>query len=125
MQNADTSSEFIPHQRACMANGMHRIEPPSLPSPRICHKYPEHVTHRHNTEQPPFAEIHSFRDESCAHNMSKRRLATVRSKIRRTTSRPTQSVDHSSEIRRRTRTVHQIAAIDKHVAATVHQKISI
>ena len=84
---------------------------------------PEHVTHRHNTEQPPFAEIHSFRDKSCAHNMSKRRLATVRSKIRRTTSRPTQSVDHSSEIRRRTRTVHQIAAIGKHVAATVHQKI--
>ena len=83
---------------------------------------PEHVTHRHNTEQPPFAEI---RDKSCAHNMGKRRLATVRSKIRRTTSRPTQSVDHSSEIRRRTRTVHQIAAIDKHVAATVHQKHSI
>ena len=84
---------------------------------------PEHVTHRHNTEQPPFAESHSFRDKSCAHNMSKRRLATVRSKIRRTTSRPTQSADHSSEIRRRTRTVRQIAAIGKHVAATVHHKI--
>ena len=89
----------------------------------ICHKYPEHATHRHNSEQPPFADIHCFRDKSCAHDMSKRGLATVRSKIRRTTSRPTQSVDHSSEIRRRTRTVHQIAAIGKHVAATVHQKI--
>ena len=33
IQNADTSSEFIPHQRACMTNGMHGIEPPSLPSP--------------------------------------------------------------------------------------------
>ena len=84
---------------------------------------PENVTQRHKTEQPPFADIHSFRDKSCAHNMSKRRLATVRSKIRRTTSRPTQSADHSSEIRRRTRTVHQIAAFGKHAAATVHQKI--
>ena len=30
IQNADTSSEFIPHQRACMTNGMHGIAIPAV-----------------------------------------------------------------------------------------------
>ena len=39
---------------------------------------PENVTHRHKSEQPPFAGVHCFRELTCAHKMRKRELATVR-----------------------------------------------